>query len=102
MGDGTGNGHSLEMLPVFPDCGDVSRTPSKRSHLLGIGLDGADGHKRLTRADDFSIVGGSEETHERMTETLVKTFESLRTRGHSLDTVGKKELADLLAENSPD
>jgi len=80
----------------------MSRESSKRSHLLGVGLDNTDGHRRVTQADDFSIVGGSEETHEKMTETLVKTFENLKERGRTLDTVEEKELADLLARNSPE
>jgi len=80
----------------------MSRESSKRSHLSGVGLDNTDGHRRVTQADDFSIVGGSEETHEKMTETLVKTFENLKERGRTLDTVEKKELADLLARNSPE
>lgn len=71
------------------------------AHLLGIGLDNTDGHKRLTRAEKFSIVGGSEETHERMTETLIKTFEELKGRGKELEQTEKEELADILARNTP-
>ncbi len=70
-------------------------------HLLGVGLDNQDGHKRITRAEEFSIVGGSQETHEKMTETLVKTFEDLGTRGKNLQTVERKELADLINKNCP-
>jgi hypothetical protein len=71
------------------------------AHILGIGLDSADGHKRLTRAEQFSIVGGSEETHERMTETLIKTFEDLKQRGKALHEAPKEELAELIARNTP-
>ena len=74
---------------------------SSRSHLIGLGLDCADGHKRLTRAADFSIVGGSEETHERMTETLMKTFEDLGERGKTLETVEPDELKDIITKNTP-
>ena len=70
-------------------------------HLLGVGLDNDDGHKRITRADRFSIVGGSEETHDRMTETVVKTFEDLRERGKDLGDVEPTELADILTKNTP-
>lgn len=73
----------------------------KESHLLGVGLDAADGHKRVTRAPKFSIVGGSEETHDKMTETLVKTFEDLDKKGKSLECVEKKELSELLLKNTP-
>lgn len=68
-------------------------------HLLGVGLDNQDGHKRVTQAEQFSVVGGSEETHEQMTETLVKTFEELGRRGKGLGEVEAAELRDLLQEN---
>lgn len=75
--------------------------PVRKSHLLGIGLDNDDGHKRLTRAEKFSIIGGSEETHEKMTETLVKTFEDLKTKGKELEDAEKDEIAELLQRNTP-
>lgn len=73
----------------------------KRAHLLGIGLDNEDGHKRITQAEEFSIVGGSEETHGRMTETVVKTFEEIKRDGKSLANVEPEELSDLLNKNRP-
>ncbi len=72
----------------------------KRS-LLGIGLDNDDGHVRHTQAEQFVILGGSEETHDRMTETIVKTVEDLGRSGRSLDDAGHGELAELLAKNTP-
>ena len=75
--------------------------PNRKSHLLGVGLDNEDGHKRLTRAEKFSIVGGSEETHNKMTETLVKTFEDLKTKGKELEDTEKDELVELLDRNTP-
>ena len=65
------------------------KDPSKNTmhHLLGIGLDSDDGHKRITQAERFSIVGGSEETHDKMTETVIKTFETLDRKGkHSISS----------------
>ena len=75
--------------------------PNRKSHLLGVGLDNEDGHKRLTRAEKFSIVGGSEETHNKMTETLIKTFEDLKTKGKDLEDTEKDELVELLDRNTP-
>lgn len=72
------------------------------SHLLGIGLDNTDGHKRITRAETFSIVGGSEETHGRMTETLMKTVEDLKSKGQALEETESRELAEILHRNTPD
>jgi ribosomal protein S6 len=68
---------------------------------MGIGLDNEDGHKRLTQAEKFSIVGGSEETHEKMTETLIKTFEDLKTKGKELEETGKEELAEIINRHTP-
>ena len=73
-----------------------------QSHLLGLGLDCYDGHVRITKAEDFSILGGSEETHDNMTETVCKTFENLEQRKKQLDDVEPQELADLLEKNSPE
>ena len=76
--------------------------PSKENrHLLGLGLDNQDGHKRITQAERFTVVGGSDETHGRMTETLVKTYETLDRRGKSIETVEKSELRDIIKENTP-
>jgi hypothetical protein len=77
------------------------RRKTKSAHLLGVGLDHKDGHKRLTSAEDFTIVGGSEETHGRMTETVIKTFETLKARGKSLHAVEPKELAEIIHKSTP-
>jgi hypothetical protein len=72
-----------------------------KKHLIGVGLDCQDGHKRITQAEDFSIVGGSEETHNCMTETLCKTFEDLKSSGKNLNTVESNHLQDLIQKNIP-
>ena len=69
--------------------------------LLGVGLDNADGHKRITTGEKFAILGGSAETHERMTETVVKTFEELKTRRKQLESVSPSELAEILHKSTP-
>ncbi len=75
--------------------------PAASAHLLGVGLDNADGHKRITRAEQFTLVGGSEETHGRMTETVIKTFEELKHRGKHLQTVEPRELAEIIHKSTP-
>ena len=72
-----------------------------RAGLLGLGLDHADGHKRITTGERFAILGGSEETHGRMTETVVKTFEELKNRGKELDHVEPTELAEIVHRSTP-
>ncbi len=71
------------------------------AHLLGLGLDHQDGHKRITRAEKFTLVGGSEETHGRMTETVIKTFETLKRRGKVLENVEPTELAEIIDKSRP-
>jgi hypothetical protein len=65
--------------------------------MLGVGLD-SDGHKRLTTGPNFALIGGSKDTHEVMTEKVVKINEKLTARGKSLDTVGADELDDVALE----
>jgi hypothetical protein len=78
------------------------KKPRRRSGaLLGLGLDNEDGHRRITTGKQFAIYGGSAETHERMTETIVKTFEELKQRGKHLDEVRPVELADIIKKSSP-
>lgn len=78
-----------------------AKKPAGAAHLLGLGLDNADGHKRITQAEKFTIVGGSEETHGRMTETVIKTFETLKTRGKHLESVEPQELAEIIHKSTP-
>lgn len=73
---------------------------SSRGHLFGLGLDNEDGHKRITQAEQFSIFGGSKETHERLTMTFMKTFERLQQKGIRLDQIGPQELHDIIQKSS--
>lgn len=82
---------------------DSQQSKQKPSaHLIGVGFDNEDGHKRITQAERFAIVGGSQETHERMTETVVKTFETLDRKGKTLDNVEKHELKEIIQESTPE
>lgn len=62
--------------------------------MLGVGLDD-DGHKRVTTGDNFAMVGGSQETHEVMTEKAIKINEKLRDRGKALEEVSREEFDDI-------
>lgn len=72
----------------------------KNAMLLGMGFDNADGHRRITRGDNFCLVGGSEETHERMTETTVKFNEKLARKGKHLSELSREEFQDMMREAS--
>ena len=77
------------------------KTKKGANYLLGLSLDNKDGHKRITKAKKFSILGGSEETHGKMTETVLKTFETIKGQGKELEQIELDELADLLHKNTP-
>ena len=62
--------------------------------MLGLGLD-SDGHKRLTTGSNFVLVGGSQETHEVMTEKVIKINEKLAAKGKRLEEVSHQELDDI-------
>lgn len=68
------------------------------SGVLGVGLDATDGHKRITRTEEMVLVGGSQETHERMQETAVKFSEGLEKAGKKLPDLSPREAADLLRQ----
>jgi hypothetical protein len=85
-----------------------SSTPAKKGDaakgkagLLGVGLDNDDGHKRITTGEQFVLVGGSAETHERMAETTIKTFEELKRRDKHLETIDPRELAEIIHKSTP-
>ena len=77
------------------------RRKRRRAALLGIGLDNDDGHKRITTGEKFAIIGGSAETHDRMTETVVKTFEELKQIGKPLEDVEPKQLSEIIHRSTP-
>jgi len=64
--------------------------------LLGLAFDADDGHKRITRGNNFLLAGGSEETHGIMRDTILKVNEELDARGLDLADVSAEELRDLL------
>ena len=68
-----------------------------KSVMLGLGLD-SDGHKRVTTGENFALIGGTEETHEAMTEKVIKINEHLKSRGKRLDNISSKEFDDIAEE----
>ncbi|MBL9201944.1 MAG: hypothetical protein JNL39_15645 [Opitutaceae bacterium] len=85
-----------------------ARPPARRrkrqpkiAGILGLGLDHEDGHKRITSGEKFMLVGGSQETHEKMTETMMKTFEELKRRAKHLETIDPRELGEIIHKSQP-
>ena len=68
------------------------------SGVVGVGLDGADGHQRITRTEEMLLVGGSVQTHEKMQETAIRFGENLEKRGKTLREASVREVIDLLRD----
>ncbi|MGD1085114.1 MAG: hypothetical protein ABSA47_10245 [Verrucomicrobiota bacterium] len=66
----------------------------KAALILGIGMD-SDGHKRLTTGPNFALVGGTEETHQTMTEKVIKINEKIAAKGKPLEDISHEEFEDI-------
>jgi hypothetical protein len=66
----------------------------RKAVMVGVGLD-SDGHKRLTTGPNFVLMGGSEGTHEVMTEKVIKINEKLAAKGKQLEQVSRDEFDDI-------
>jgi hypothetical protein len=69
----------------------------RRPALLGLGLD-SDGKKRITTGENFALYGGTQDTHEAMTEKAIKINEKLKSRGKQLEQLSREEFDDLAHE----
>ena len=76
----------------------MSEREKSSARLIGLGLDGSDGHVRITKGDNFQILGGSRETHEEMQEKCIKFNEKLDIRGKQLEDLEKSEFLELACE----
>lgn len=77
--------------------GVMANPPKRRKKtalMLGIGVD-SDGHKRLTTGSNFALIGGTEETHEAMTEKAIKINERLASKGKRLEDVTREEFEEI-------
>lgn len=74
------------------------RRKARITGILGVGLDGRDGQKRITRTEQMILLGGSRETHERMQETAIRFSEALERTGKTLPELSVRKAVDLLRE----
>jgi hypothetical protein len=72
----------------------VTRKRKSKAVILGVGLD-SDGHKRVTTGENFALVGGTEETHDVMTEKAIKINEKIAAKGKNLDDLSRDEFDDI-------
>ena len=70
------------------------KKPRRKALLVGVGLD-SDGHKRLTTGPNFILAGGSQETHDVMTEKAIKINEKLAAKGKQLEDVSHDEFDEI-------
>jgi seryl-tRNA(Sec) selenium transferase len=70
------------------------KKPRRKAVMLGVGLD-SDGHKRLTTGPNFILAGGTEETHDVMTEKAIKINEKLAAKGKQLEEVSHEEFDEI-------
>ena len=66
--------------------------------LIGVGFDNEDGHQRITKAEEFLLVGGSQETHERMQDVAIHVTETLKDKGKRLQDAELQEVIDLIQD----
>ena len=70
------------------------KKPRRKAVMVGLGLD-SDGHKRLTTGPNFILAGGTEETHDVMTEKAIKINEKLAAKGKQLEDVSHDEFDEI-------
>ena len=81
-----------------PDGEKKKKRPSRkaaRALILGIGLDGEEGEKRVTVGKNFLLAGGSKPTHELMQEKAIKFNEELDRRKKRLEDIGVEEFHEI-------
>jgi hypothetical protein len=69
-----------------------NKDPALQSFLLGIGLDGTDGHRRITRGCGFHLEGGSSRTHELLQDTLQRVVADLERQGTAIPGASPEQL----------
>ena len=73
------------------------RNPSSQRFLMGIGLDN-DGHARVTKGEEFMILGGTEETHGAMQDGVERFQETLEKMGTDLQRASDDEMIEAAYE----
>jgi len=64
----------------------------------GFGLDNEDGHVRITKMDNFRLLGGSQDTHEHMQEKAIKFNERLKKHDKRVTDLSVRQFVELAGE----
>ena len=75
------------------------RKVRRKAWLLGVGLDNGDGHTRITKGENFALLGGSEATHSQMQEKAIKLNDNSMAYG-KFESTGLSEMLGALPEFS--
>ena len=78
---------------------ELKKQDGSEGGLLGVGLDNRDGHKRVTSGNDFLLVGGSAETHERMQDLVIRMNEKLKRKDKRFMDLEGPEFEDLVKDS---
>jgi hypothetical protein len=66
--------------------------------LLGVGFDHQDGHIRITQADQYQVVMGSQDSHRELQKICSKIEQTIQSSGRKLQEYTPEEFVELLAE----
>ncbi len=79
--------------------GTAPSPSAKLNGVLGLGLDDDGGHRRVTKGSEFTLVGGSAETHERMQDLVLRMRETLKRQGKKFADIDRREFEDLARDS---
>ena len=72
---------------------------SKENTLIcGFAFNNKDNHKRITTGENFSILGGSAETHETLVKKVIEFNEVIKKYGKKLENLSESEYYDVVNE----
>ncbi|RLA17544.1 MAG: hypothetical protein DRQ56_09050 [Gammaproteobacteria bacterium] len=64
--------------------------------LLGVGFDAEDGHVRITNAEKYDVLMGSEQSHEYIQQLIDKIEAQIENRGLALDDLTPEQLGEFV------
>jgi hypothetical protein len=73
-----------------------SESKKKIVRLLGVGFDADDGHVRITTADNYDVLMGSDESHDYISSLIERIENELKKRGLDLETMSPEELSEIV------
>ncbi|MBN2703807.1 MAG: hypothetical protein JXR23_06300 [Pontiellaceae bacterium] len=72
-----------------------SPAPKKKVKLLGVGFDAEDGHIRITQAEKYNVLMGSQESHQFMVQLIEKIDREVEHRGWVFDELSPDQLTEI-------